>query len=235
MGYLVLPNRTSANPPEYVSEIINYQLPQGSTPRAAFTRSFACYVFDAVSGTHRPDCSAAGSGSFDASKSPSPMTESLRNLTHNGLREIELDTIRSWWNTWSYITLNLHDDLSIIPDNLTEFIEQNDFKSWPKLVVKKSHVKNKTRVIYRSNELPRQLSVSETLDSTNGDLNAPVLETEVVRERSDTSGHYDFFVYDIHGKLTNRAQFPSGERPAPSTCMSCHFSRKSGKFERVGR
>jgi formate-dependent nitrite reductase cytochrome c552 subunit len=68
-----------------------------------------------------------------------------------------------------------------------------------------------------------------------GDLNASILETEVVLQRADGSGHHDFFVYDIDGNLANSAKFPAGERPAPSTCMSCHYSGKSGKFERVGR
>ena len=217
------------------SNQLSYRLPQGSTPRAVFTRNFSCYVFDALAGTHNSRCSKSFSGAINTEKLPPVIFESLRGLTNHGLSEIGLDNMRTWWNTWAYQVRNLHVDAELIPENLTDFIRLTNFKGWPKTIVKKSHVKNKTRVIYRFNDPSQNLSVSETLESVTGDLNASVLETEVVLQRADGSGHHDFFVYDIDGNLANSAQFPAGERPAPSTCMSCHYSGKSGKFERVGR
>ena len=217
------------------SNQLSYRLPQGSTPRAVFARNFSCYVFDALVGTHNAHCSQSFSGAINAEKLPPAVFDSLKDLTNDGLSEIVLDKIRPWWNSWAYQVRNLHVEVELIPENLTDFIRLTNFKRWPKTIVKKSHVKNKTRVIYRSNDPTRTLSVSETLESVTGDLNASVLETEVVLQRADGSGHHDFFVYDTYGNLANSAQFPAGERPAPSTCMSCHYSGKSGKFERVGR
>jgi hypothetical protein len=216
-------------------ETIDYRLPQGSTPRAIYTRSVACYVFDAIRGTYHPGCAANLGGAINITKLPPAILDSLKDLTSDGVNEISLDVIRPWWNTWAYQLRDIRGGDRLIPETLSDFLRLTNFKSWPKIILKKSHVKNKTRVIYRSNDRSQSLSVSETLESTTGDLEALVLETEVVLERKDGSGNHDFFVYDIHGNLANNAQFPAGDRPAPSTCMSCHYSSKSGKFERVGR
>jgi hypothetical protein len=228
---------TIADPPSHPvsDETIFYRLPQGSTARAIYTRSVACYVFDAIEGTYHPGCAANLGGTINITKLPPAILDSLKDLTSDGANEISLDVIRPWWNTWAYQLRDIHGRNGLIPETLSDFLRLTNFKSWPKVIVKKSHVKNKTRVIYRSKSPLQNLSVSETLESTTGDLEALVLETEVVLERKDGSGNHDFFVYDIHGNLANNAHFPAGHRPAPSTCMSCHYSKKSGKFERIGR
>jgi hypothetical protein len=214
---------------------VDYQLPADANQRAIYTRSFSCYVFDAVNGTHAPECTDALLGSLETSSLPIEAQEGLKESLGHGLRAIRLEDIRAWWNNWAYSLRNSSQGTLEIPETLAEFEQNYHFKDWPKLVISKSRVKNKTRVIYRSTNLPQNLSVSETLDSTTGDLNALILETEIARERSDQSGHHDFFVYDSAGNLANSAHFPAGERAAPSTCLSCHYSGKTGRFERVGR
>lgn len=212
---------------------LNYYLPKGTTPRDAYTRSFSCFVFQHISGFYDPDCANTSTGTVDISRLPKLATQSLGTIM--GTKDIELNSIRMWWNTWAYSIRNLNDVRRTIPSTLSEFSEQTRFKSWPMIVIPKSHVKNKTRVIYRSSIDSNGVSVSETLDSTSGDRDAAVLETEIVYERSDESGNHDFYVYDSNGLLSTTADFPAGKRPAPSTCMSCHYSALTGKFGRVGK
>lgn len=212
---------------------ISYYLPKGTTPRDSYTRDFSCFVFQHISGYYDPDCAKTSKGTIDVSRLPKLAAKNL--ATTIGIKDIELNSIRMWWNTWAYSIRNMNAIKSTIPSTLNEFLEQTKFKSWPMIVVPKSHIKDKTRVIYRSSIDSKAVSVSETLDSTSGDRDAAVLETEIVYERSDESGNHDFYVYDSNGLLSTTADFPAGKRPAPSTCMSCHYSALTGKFERVGK
>ena len=123
----------------------------------------------------------------------------------------------------------------MIPTSLEDFERLHEYKNWPREVIKKSRVKSKTRVIYRSPGDSHAISISETRDSVTGDLESKVIETEVVIERSDHSGNFDFFAYDADGQLSPTAWFPSGEKTLPGICMSCHHSPTSGTFKRSGR
>lgn len=232
---LVWPTHASLEELTVTLDTINYKLPDGQTPRDEFTRAYSCYVFDALSGVHNPKCTESLVGALEATNLSDPISKSLRDVTLDASAEINLHAIRHWWNTWTYQVRDLHGKRSLIPDQLNEFIRLTQYKSWKRVVVARSHVKDKTRVIYRSSFNSRGISVSETLNSKSGDLNAPVVETEVVVERADGSGNYDFYVYSVDGALVNTALFPAGERPAPSTCMSCHYKKSSRKFSRIGR
>lgn len=237
LGLYILVRPAHASPEELTvtSDSINYKLPDGETPRDEFTRAYSCYVFDALSGVHDPKCTESLVGSIETTNLSDPILKSFSDVTLDASADIDLNVIRHWWNAWTYQIRDLHGKRSLIPDRLNEFHRLTHYKSWRRVVVARSHVKDRTRVIYRSSINSRGISVSETLNSKSGDLNAQVLETEVVVERADGSGNHDFYVYSLDGALVNTAMFPAGERPAPSTCMSCHYIKSSGKFSRVGR
>ncbi len=121
-----------------------------------------------------------------------------------------------------------------IPDRLQEFADRTGFLEWSREIVVHSAVKDKTRVIYRSPKgWEPQISVAQTLDSTTGDLNAPVRETEVSIKRLDQSGDWDFFVYNDAGKLATTSEFPAGERPSPHFCSGCHYDSSRQTVSRI--
>ena len=232
---VLLSTSTSGSTEDLSSEVsaLSYRLPEKENSRDAYTRSFSCFVFESISGHHNPDCMQTATGLVDVSRLSPSAAESLRATV--GMGVVNINNIRHWWNIWAYSLRRLDDIKHRIPETLDEFREKTSFKSWPMEVVPRSHVKNKTRVIYRSTVDSRGLSVSETLNSTSGDTRATVLETEIVYERGDNSKNHDFYVYNSDGVLSNTAEFPAGKRAAPSVCMSCHYSAKTGKFNRVGR
>ena len=216
-------------------QIFSFALPEGNSPRETFTRHFSCYLVDGVSGLHDPDCVFKRNLSINTSHLPELATESLKLSTHAGSILIDIRKIRSWWNTWSLPLRAQRGQLVIVPNDLSEFERNTQFKTWNKQVINRSHVKNKTRVIYRSNSLSPDLSVSQTLDTEIGDLNARILETEISVERNDGSGNYDYYAYNEHGQLSTTAQFPAGERTVPGVCVSCHYSASTGRFGRAGK
>lgn len=121
-----------------------------------------------------------------------------------------------------------------IPDRLQEFADRTGFLGWSREIVVHSVVKDKTRVIYRSpKDWEPQISVAQTLDSTTGDLNAPVRETEVSIKRLDQSGDWDFFVYNSAGGLATTSEFPAGERPSPHFCSGCHYDSTHQTVSRI--
>jgi hypothetical protein len=98
------------------------------------------------------------------------------------------------------------------------------YESWQRTIVPFSAIKRKTRVIYRSPVgFEPAISVSETHDSTSGDASAARLETEVAVARRDGSGDWDFYAYDLAGRLSDHSFFPAGERPSPQVCITCHY------------
>jgi hypothetical protein len=107
-----------------------------------------------------------------------------------------------------------------------------DFLTWPSRVVEFSAVKRKTRRVFRSPEgFVPAVSVSQTLDSETGDLNAPVLETEVGVKRAG-SEDWDFYAYNHDGDLVAYSTFPAGDRPSPRICINCHYDAGTRAIER---
>jgi hypothetical protein len=214
---------------------LHYTLPAGASARDKYFRDLACYVFDGISGAYDPSCRTALSGTLDTSQLPPHAAESLDRLFSPVQSRSGVNALRSWWNLWSSPLRSLRGQETLIPTKLEDFEDLHKYKSWPREIIAKSRVKNKTRVIYRSPADYQTMSVSETRDSVNGDLDAKIIETEVVIERSDHSGNFDFFAYDAAGQLSASAWFPSGEKPLPGICLSCHHSPTSGTFKRSGR
>jgi hypothetical protein len=214
---------------------LSYTLPAGTSPRDRYFRDLACYVFDGISGAYNKNCRTELSGVLDMSQIPPAAAESLDRLFKPVQSGTELVDLRSWWNQWSSPLRSLRGQETLIPTSLEDFERLHEYKNWPREVIKKSRVKSKTRVIYRSPGDSHAISISETRDSVTGDLESKVIETEVVIERSDHSGNFDFFAYDADGQLSPTAWFPSGEKTLPGICMSCHHSPTSGTFKRSGR
>lgn len=214
---------------------LSYTLPNATSPRDKYFRDLACYIFDGISGAYDKSCRTELSGTLDMSQLPPAAAESLDSLFKPIQGGTELADLRSWWNHWSSPLRSLRGQDTLIPTSLEDFEGLHKYKSWPREVIQKSRVKSKTRVIYRSPVGYHVISVSETRDSETGDLDSKVIETEVVIERSDHSGNFDFFSYDATGRLSPIAWFPSGEKTLPGICLSCHHSPTSGKFKRSGR
>lgn len=106
------------------------------------------------------------------------------------------------------------------------------YREWPKQIIARSQVKNKTRVLYRS----KNLSIAETHESQEGNLNSKVRETEVILKRPDGTG-WDFYVYDSLGKRTAKSVFATKagkefEAYSPYTCMTCHYDGANRQFQR---
>jgi hypothetical protein len=214
---------------------LRYTLPAATSPRDKYFRDLACYVFDGISGAYNKNCRTEPSGTLDTSQLPPAAAESLDRLFKPVQSGTELADLRSWWNHWSSPLRSLRGQEILIPTSLEDFERLHPYKNWPREIIIKSRVKSKTRVIYRSPVGHPTISVSETRDSETGDLESKVFETEVVIERSDHSGNFDFFAYDADGQLSPTAWFPSGEKTLPGICMSCHHSPTSGTFKRSGR
>lgn len=115
---------------------------------------------------------------------------------------------------------------------LSEFSAVTHFPDWQDEVVARSAIKRKTRHIFRSPAgfLP-VISVSQTLESETGDVTAPVRETEVAIQRQDGK-NWDFYAYNSSGARSVSSTFPSGERPSPKVCISCHYSPASHAVDR---
>ena len=138
---------------------------------------------------------------------------------------VTYDDLRSYYQTNHLKTVAVRKHDPYIKATLAEFTAITNFHSWTRMVVNRSGVKRKTRVIYRSPaDFPQQISVSETLDTDDGDLNATKLETEIAMRRVGGERTFEFYTYDKNGNLAEFSEFPAGERPSPSVCVSCHYN-----------
>jgi hypothetical protein len=155
------------------------------------------------------------------------------SLLHQQHNEIDYDTLRDFYQTHHLetVTVRKHDDY--IKTTLAELIAVTGYKSWPRTVVAQSNVKRKTRVIYRSPaSFPHEISVAETRDCDDGNLNAPILETEVAIRRHGPTRTYEFYAYSPQGQLVDHSHFPAGERPSPTVCVACHYNSAQGTVSR---
>lgn len=129
------------------------------------------------------------------------------------------------------VSVRKHDDY--IKPTLAEFIAITHYETWPRHIVKRSAVKQKTRVVYRSPaDFPHEISVSETRDTIEGDLNAQKLETEIAIRRHGEDRTYEFYAYNRQGDLVDYSEFPAGERPSPTICVSCHYNAANRSVSR---
>ncbi|MEI6398624.1 MAG: hypothetical protein WCO71_07635 [Pseudomonadota bacterium] len=214
---------------------IAYTHPDGHSGREKLTRVMTCYIADGVTGTHDDRCLKKSDGVINVSKIPESAQEELQESFTTGTRLFDLRAIRSWLNTWSYPTRSIrHQDL-LITNDLAGFRQSTNFRQWPKEIIERSAIKQKTRVIYRSPEgFSPATSVAECYDSETGDVTAALLETEIAIERLDGSGNADYYSYNPDGQLSSTSRFPAGERPVPDMCLSCHYNASQGIFGRKG-
>ncbi len=110
------------------------------------------------------------------------------------------------------------------------------FRDWTGQVVPQSIVKDATRALYCSPPGSPHMSIAQTHDSTTGDRNTPVRETELIVEREDGSGAYDYFVYDAEGWLARESTFTGSAHEetigsAPYTCSTCHYHPEQRRFQ----
>jgi len=228
---LILTAATAAHSQNQVS----YVHPDGHTGRDKLTRVVTCYIADAVTGTHDDRCVNKSEGVINVTKIPESAQEELQESFTTGTRLFDLGAIRSWLNTWSYPTRSIRHQDQLITNDLAGFRQATNFRQWPKEVIERSAIKQKTRVIYRSPEgyIPA-ISVAEGYDSETGDMTTPLLDTEIAIERLDGSGNADYYSYNPDGQLSTTSRFPSGERPVPDMCLSCHYNASQGIFGRKG-
>ncbi len=206
----------------------------GDSASAKFNRSLACYVSDALAGAHDQQCVHADNVSFDTRFIPELAIEKMNNFIDPKNQTAILSALREWWGVWSYALREQTLNNQVIATDLHTFQKMTSFAEWPRDVVLTSHVKGKTRVIYRSPEsFSRGISVAQTLDTVSDDLTAKVLETEVAIDRADNSGNTDFYSYDVNGRLATTSHFPAGEKPVPGICLGCHHAPESGLFTRL--
>ncbi len=105
-----------------------------------------------------------------------------------------------------------------------------------------SQVKKRTRYLWRCRLSDHQkLSLAFTLDSdmfNPKDMrqNPRVLEVEVIIPlvAGDQSPVFDFYAYDVWGKIATHSQFASATQmvvaPSPHACLSCHYDAKRRSF-----
>jgi hypothetical protein len=138
---------------------------------------------------------------------------------------ISYDDLRSYYQTNHLKTVSVRKHDPYIKATLAEFTAITNFQNWTRIVVNRSGIKRKTRVIYRSPvDFPQQISVSETLDTDDGNLSATKLETEIAMRRVGGERTFEFYTYDRHGNLAESSEFPAGERPSPTVCVACHYN-----------
>ncbi len=113
------------------------------------------------------------------------------------------------------------------PARLEDFVRQTGYRGWTPEVVTRSRIKDLTRAIYHSpTGKSFAVSVAETHESVNGDLNTAIRETEILLKRENGEAKdWDFFVYDATGKLATQSHFRNNTPlPSPGVCMNCHYS-----------
>ena len=212
---------------------LEYTHPKNDAAHHIYIRAMTCFVISGFSGHYDAKCASESGGAIDTSRVPEAASESLRDALIENTKFFDLPRVRNWWNTWSYPLRDYRHDGALITNNLHGFDEQTSYKNWPRDIIVKSLAKQKTRVIYRSpDNFRRAISVAETYDSRSGDLNAPIIETEIAVERADHSGNADFYSYNADGQLSTTSKFPAGERPVPGVCLGCHYNPDKGLFTR---
>lgn len=193
----------------------------GADTSAARTQAFTDLSFYMLNGLS-PDKSCSITGNLTVRCTS--LYEGACRLLTAATSDITYDELRDFYqgNHLATISVRKHDDY--IKQNLQEFIGATNYPSWPRTIVNRSGIKQKTRVIYRSPEnFPQQISVSETRDCDNGDLNAEKLETEIAVRRHGGERTFEFYTYDKSGRLAEHSEFPAGERPSPTVCVACHY------------
>ncbi len=155
----------------------------------------------------------------------------LSGFSEDG-KKIDFTTAKNAYLNYYLDSREERGNLQIIPDTVQEFIKITNYRSWKKETVN-SRVKKATRVIYRNQWKGRHISVAETWGDVQGALN--LRETEIVLEAKREAGNFDFYVYDIEGRVAEQSEFPAGIRPAPLVCVSCHMSRGNQKTSRFIR
>ena len=206
--------------------LIQLPLPAPTSPHAALERTLSCYVANAF----RPYALGAlpctgDSLEINPGDLAPPWSDGLDAAAAGGFT-----ALRAYWQAHSNESRAVRGQA--LPGHVSDL---PDFTAWPRRVIAKSAVKRQTRVIYRSPDgVVPGTSVAVTLATDTGDLSAPVVDTELAVDRRDGSGDADFYVYDAAGALVDRAPFPSGDKPSPSICVSCHYRAATGRVPRQG-
>jgi hypothetical protein len=119
-----------------------------------------------------------------------------------------------------------------LPASADELWTSMGVSAWPKVVIAESRVKGQTRILHCG----PGISIARTHASTTGDETAAVRETEIIIEREDGSGRWDFYVYGADGALATESEFRnSGGHTttgrAPVVCASCHYGPETRTFQ----
>lgn len=189
-----------------------------SSSRVQTLTDLTIYMLNGLS----PDKSCAITGSLEVRCTN--LYDGACQLLTSTTNAITYDELREYYqsNHLATITVRKHDDY--IKRTLPDFIAVTDYTSWPRIIINRSGVKQKTRIIYRSPaNFPQQISVSETHDCDNGDPNAEKLETEIAVRRHGPDRTFEFYTYDKSGNLAEHSEFPAGARPSPTVCVACHY------------
>lgn len=218
-------------------EMVEFKLPT-DTPEAnrVFQTNMARYILNGfLAGANDNVTYIAGVLRLDLDHVTDTYREAVKSC-RNDQGVLDLAALR---RTWQENFLALRGEMgyaTLMTESLATFEHNTRFKTWEPDIIKRSDVKEKTRVIYRSPRgLSPRISVAQTHDSETGDLNAPIRETEIAIERGDNSGDWDFFAYDEQGQLQPYSEFPMGRRPSPTICSGCHYDADSGTTSRIMR
>lgn len=168
---------------------------------------------------------------IDCNAFPTDLLEPLTTITGAG-GFLDWRLLRDLFETHFLNTVGHRRQHGIIKEQVTEMHLATGFASWDSRIVAYSAVKRKSRRIFRSPEsFTPKVSVSQTLDSEDGNPSASILETEVAVQRH-LGRDWDFYSYNQEGALVNFSTFPAGEGPSPRTCLNCHYNSTSRVFNR---
>lgn len=117
-----------------------------------------------------------------------------------------------------------------VPNTVQLLNKRYSFRNWPNELITMSSIKGADRIIYRSPSGYPNISVAQTL------INDSVRETEIIIERENDSGHFDFYAYNSSGDISSTSLFHTSKTtdvigPAPYTCLTCHYSPTSRTFQ----
>lgn len=133
--------------------------------------------------------------------------------------QLDFQRLNETWLAHFLETRHNRGNDQIMVDRLVDFQAHSQFKSWVTETVN-SRVKRTKRRIYRGKINGRRTSVAETLDASG-----QVRETEIVIERIQEPGNFEFYTYDMGGTMVTESEFPAGTRPSPVVCVGCHMTR----------
>jgi hypothetical protein len=191
----------------------------GSAARDQAFTDLSYYILNGLS----PDKSCRISGTLEVTCAVLHVETCARLPTPTS--SVTYEELREYYQTNHLKTVEVRKHETYIKPTLTEFSSATNFHTWERQVVNRSGVKRKTRVIFRSPaDFPQQISVSETLDTDDGNLNATKLETEIAVRRIGGERTFEFYTYDKNGDLAHFSEFPAGERPSPTVCVACHYN-----------